>query len=274
MFNAMRRIISESAISESGADVGRTQQQQYQQQQQEYPQQQQQQQQSPDHHQRANLVEMESDDFMDVEGSPSDMMHDPNRPISHIRKASGQFSSTHSSLSGASDHDHNIDMEEKDGMMEHDSREAQGDLFQNHVNFANTSNNNNNASKEQLEEQSATAFNRLKLSFTATTLQRMDDEGSTGSGSLRASSQNSSRDWGWFEDVHHPSDSMHQQSSSSLDIIKKNSNETSKKGHGHNKAAAAANRKYATLVPLSDTVRDVVRHQETGTLLYVYGMIS
>jgi hypothetical protein len=264
MFNAMRRVISESAISESD-DLGRTsnipsqQQQQYQQQQQqqqEYPQQQQQQQQlhSPDHHpQRANLVEMDSDDFMDVES-------DDNRPISHIRKASGQFSSTHSSLSGASDHNNDLDALEtddtEDGLMEHDSRELP-DPIEHHVNFVV---NDNIASKEQqLEEENPKPMNAMKLSSTATTLQRMDDEDSTGSGSLRASSQNSSRDWGWFEDVHHPSEHVQQSpAGAAADGKKKNTN----KGSSSNNNRGSP--KYATLVPLSGTVRDVVQHQETG----------
>jgi hypothetical protein len=260
MFNAMRRVISESAISDSD-DVGRTrnipsqQQQQYQQQQQQqhdqqeqqqgYPQQQQQQHlHSPDHHhhqqQRANLVEMESDDCMDVES-------DDNRPVSHIRKASGQFSSTHSSLSGASDHNlEHLDMEEEDyGMMEqqHDSRELAANPFAaNRVKFVV---DNNNTSKEQMLENKP--LSALKPSSTATTLHRTDDEESTGSGSMRASSQNSSRDWGWFEDVHHPSE---QSPAVAADGKKKTTKKT---------------QKYATLVPLSGTVRDVLQHQETGT---------
>jgi hypothetical protein len=269
MFNAMRRVISESAISDSD-DVGRTrnissQQQQYQQQQQqqqqqeeypqqqqeEYPQQQQQQQQlhSPDHQQRANLVEMESDDFMDVES-------DADRPVSHIRKASGQFSSTHSSLSGASDHNlENVDMEEDYGIIEqqHDSRGVVADPFvANHVKFVD----NTNPSTEQLQEHSNKPLTSMKPSSTATTLQRMDDDDSTGSGSLRASSQNSSRDWGWFEDVHHPPEHAQQSPTAAADGKKKEQ----KKGK---------TQKYATLVPLSGTVRDVLQHQETGTLCCV-----
>jgi hypothetical protein len=269
MFNAMRRVISESAISESD-DLGKTrnipsqQQQQYQQQQQQqdYPQQQQQQEQqlhSPDHHpQRANLVEMDSDDFMDVEA-------DDNRPISHIRKASGQFSSTHSSLSGASDHNHdnndNIETDDtEDGLMEHhqqqhDSRELAADSFEHHVNFVL---NKDNASKEE-QEQHSRPMNAMKLSSTATTLQRMDDEDSTGSGSLRASSQNSSRDWGWFEDVHHPSEHLQQSPAGAAADGKKKT--TNKGGSSNNNSRSP---KYATLVPLSGTVRDVVQHQETG----------
>jgi hypothetical protein len=286
MFNAMRRVISESAISESD-DLGRTgnipsqQQQQYQQQQQqqqEYPQQQQQQQQlhSPDHPQRANLVEMDSDDFMDVES-------DDNRPISHIRKASGQFSSTHSSLSGASDHNHdpesdNIDIDiddTDDGLLEqqHDSRALANDPLEHHVSFvANTNSNiiNSTSKEQQLQEQhdpiniNTNTMNAMKLSSTATTLQRMDDdEDSTGSGSLRASSQNSSRDWGWFEDVHHPSEQMPQSpAGAAAGGKKKNTNKGSGSNYDNNSRGSP---KYATLVPLSGTVRDVVQHQETGT---------
>jgi hypothetical protein len=254
MSNALRRIISEA--DDVGKSHGITSQQQQQQEEhppQVYPQQNQQEQQhqnSPDHQQqqqrqRANLVEMESDDFMDLET-------DDNAPVSHIRRSSGEYGSAHSSLSGASDTIHNNSNNHVDFDMEHDGApppeiaDVVGDPFATAV--------MNNASKELLPEHSND--NPLKRTgTTATTLQRMDDESSD---SIRASSQNSSRDWGWFEDVHHPSETNLPQSSS---WKKKKSGSPSNK-------ADRQDRKYATLVPLSDTVRDV-RSPETGTLRYI-----
>jgi hypothetical protein len=279
MFNAMRRVISESAISEED-DFGKRipsqqqllYQQQQQQQQHEYPQQQQQQQQqlhSPDHQQRANIVEMDSDepDFMQM-----DVESDDNRPISHIRKASGQFSSTHSSLSGASDHDNddlleNIDTDDNmedtdDGLIEQQQQQQQGannlrelaeDPFKHHVKFDANANPN-------------PAMNAMKLSSTATTLQRMDDDDDgEDDESLRASSQNSSRDWGWFEDVHNPSEQQSPGRPSAAPDGGKRKNTNKKGNNNNNSSSRGSQNKYATLVPLSGTARDVVQHQETGT---------
>jgi hypothetical protein len=311
MFNAMRRVISESAISESD-DLGNITtrnntnipsqqqlqyQQQQQQQQQEYPQQQQQQLlHSPDHQQRANLVEMDSDepDFMQM-----DVESDDNRPISHIRKASGQFSSTHSSLSGAScEHDNDDLLLENDGTNDDDMedtddglineqqqqqqqqeqqqqqqrpqnnlRELVEDPFQHHVKFDANANPNS-------------TMNAMKLSSTATTLQRMDDDDDDDDNeddeSLRASSQNSSRDWGWFEDVHHPSDQPSPGRPSNVAGAangsggggrQKNSNNKGGGGNNNNNKSSSrgSQNKYTTLVPLTGTVRDVVQPQETGT---------
>jgi hypothetical protein len=254
MFNALRRVISEPDDVGRAYDIPSQQQQQHQQQQQEYQQQQQQgyhqqpQQQSPDHQQqqqhqhRPNLVEIESeDDFMDLES-------DGNAPVSHIRRSSG--CSMDSSLSGASDH--NIHVGHNHGYgMEHDLPEA--DPYANNADMFANINTAQEEQEQQLQEEED-QHSPLKLSSTAATLQLqpMDDESS---GSMRASSQNSSRDWGWFEDVHHPSE-LGPSSSSPLKKEKK-------KGSGK---AAAIDRTYATLVPLSGTVQDVVRHQEqTGT---------
>jgi hypothetical protein len=252
MSNAIRRIISEPD------DVGKQQQQQQQEDhpQQVYPQQEQQQQQqqnSPDHHQqrhRANLVEMESDDFMDLET-------DDNAPVSHIRRSSGEYGSAHSSLSGASDtihkHQMNINHNHVDFDMDHEDAPPEMEHVDHYATNMATA-VMNDTSKELLPEEHND--NPLKRTgTTATTLQRMDDESVD---SIRASSQNSSRDWGWFEDVHHPSESNLPQSSS----WKK------KKGSGSPNKVDRQDRKYATLVPLSDTVRDV-RNQETGTLRYI-----
>jgi hypothetical protein len=270
MFNALRRVISEPDDLGRAHDIPSQQQQQQQQQeyqaypQQAYPQQQQspqhqqqqqqyQQQQQQYHHQQqpANLVEIESDDFMDLESNS-------NAPISHIRRTSGQYGSTDSSLSGASDHNLHVmsahfDLNDDEIIMEHDSSAADPNANAN-------ANANNNTCQEQEQQDEQVPNNPLtKKSSTATTLQlqRMDDESSAGS--MRASSQNSSRDWGWFEDVHHPSEHVQQSpAGAAADGKKKNTN----KGSSSNNNRGSP--KYATLVPLSGTVRDVVQHQETG----------
>jgi hypothetical protein len=280
MFTAIRRVISESSL---GALIGQQEQQQQphaadddDQQQalqqqaqalqqqaqalQQYPQQAQhspEQHQHHHQHQRVNLVEMESDDFMDVDDDDDDhnnhnnhtrnvltdgdddddhQVIDDNAPVSHIRRSSGQYGSTDSSLSGVSEQQ--LDqVEDDDYAMEHD--DTAEDAY-----MTMTNNMTNNMTKEQqlaALQRTAGALG-LQVTRTTTDTDTGDDESS---GSMRAASQNSSRDWGWFEDVHHPSEHAEKKKSKG------------KKAKG-------------TLVPIQDTVRDVLHHQaDTGTYIVV-----
>jgi hypothetical protein len=191
MLGAIRRVISVSD------DVGKEEEAQQQQQPQQQSQQQQQEK-SPDRApQRANLVEP---DMMDVVGEEDKIMETTYRsgiPVQLIqqRTSSGDSSDDNDNFSDVSmndappmdDDDDNVNMDET---LREDSYRLQqpppaSPLQSPHVNAY------------------APAPPPLGLSRTKSTLQRMESKGAESSqGSMRASSQNSSRDWGWFEDVH------------------------------------------------------------------------
>lgn len=123
---------------------------------------------------------------------------DSSPPVYHIPKAG----SSNSSLSDVST-EHNDDQEMADAWSSGDKADVD--------------------SPQAMDDQVGTSYHNQA------TLNRSDSKTSndSSSGSMRASSQNSSRDWGWFEEIHYSTDGMLSPPDSKRN--KANSNETNGK---------------------------------------------